>query len=166
MIQTFDYFSTKPLVEEALKFVKRLTMGDSAKEEEHIQELFGETEFGACFEKEEEMDSILLERACLEKEKGKMVYIVDDEEVENLDIEHSQGVREVLDSADKDTCTYHEPMKTKKVNIGSEAEPKEAIIGDYWSDSEVAKIIELLRDYQDLFPRGYHELKGVHESLR
>ncbi|KAH9320081.1 hypothetical protein KI387_021850, partial [Taxus chinensis] len=68
----------------------------------------------ARFEKEEEMDFILLERAFLEKEKGKMVYIVDDEEVENLDIEHSQGVHKVLDSADKDMRTYHEPMKTKK----------------------------------------------------
>ncbi|KAH9316536.1 hypothetical protein KI387_025163, partial [Taxus chinensis] len=88
-----------------------------------------------------------------------MVYLVDDEEVEDLDINHSTGRREVLDSADKTTCAYHEPMKTKKVNIGLDAEPKEAIIGDYWSDSEVAKIIELLQDYQDLFPRGCHELK-------
>ncbi|KAH9324218.1 hypothetical protein KI387_004396, partial [Taxus chinensis] len=64
---------------------------------------------------------------------------------------------EVLESVDKTTHAYHEPMKTKKVNIGSDAEPKEAIFGDYWSDSEVAKIIELLWDYQDLFPRGYHE---------
>ncbi|KAH9315834.1 hypothetical protein KI387_024461, partial [Taxus chinensis] len=44
-------------------------------------------------------------------------------------------------------------------------EPKEAIIGDYWSDFEVEKIIELLQDYQDLFPQGYHELKGMHKSL-
>ncbi|KAH9298841.1 hypothetical protein KI387_030523, partial [Taxus chinensis] len=65
-----------------------------------------------------------------------MVYIMDDEEVENLDIEYSHGVREVLDSADKDVCTYHEPMKTTKVNIGLQAGPKEAIIGDYWSYSE------------------------------
>ncbi|KAH9298113.1 hypothetical protein KI387_029795, partial [Taxus chinensis] len=66
----------------------------SAKAKEHIQELFGEVDFGARFEKEEEMDSILLECAFLEKEKGNMVYIMDDEEVENLDIEHSQGVHE------------------------------------------------------------------------
>ncbi|KAH9304612.1 hypothetical protein KI387_009016 [Taxus chinensis] len=60
-----------------------------------------------------------------------MVYIVDDEEVENLDNEHSQGLHKVLDSVEKNTCAYHKPMKKKKVNIGSEAEPKEAIIGDY-----------------------------------
>ncbi|KAH9323025.1 hypothetical protein KI387_017664, partial [Taxus chinensis] len=95
-----------------------------------------ETKFGAYFEEEEEIDSNLLERACLEKEKLKMVYLVDDEEVENLDIEHSHGVCEVFKNANKDTRTYHEPMKTNKVNIGSEAEPKEAIIGDYWLDLE------------------------------
>ncbi|KAH9326524.1 hypothetical protein KI387_006702, partial [Taxus chinensis] len=72
---------------------------------------------------------------------------------------------EVLDSVDKTTCAYHKPMKTKKVNIGSDVEPKEAITGDYWLDYEVSKILEILWDYQDLFPRGYHELKGVHESL-
>ncbi|KAH9318875.1 hypothetical protein KI387_020644 [Taxus chinensis] len=87
-----------------------------------------------------------------------MVYIVDDE-VEDLDIDHLVGTHEVLDSADKNVCTYHETMKTNKVNIGMEVEPKEAIIRDYWFDSKVAKIIELLRDFQDLFHRGYHELK-------
>ncbi|KAH9311775.1 hypothetical protein KI387_026810 [Taxus chinensis] len=60
-----------------------------------------------------------------------MVYIMNDEEVENLDIEHSHGVPEILENSEKDTRGYHEPMKTKKVNIGLEAKPKEAIIGDY-----------------------------------
>ncbi|KAH9290065.1 hypothetical protein KI387_034182, partial [Taxus chinensis] len=66
---------------------------------------------------------------------------------------------------DKAMRAYHEPIKTKRVNIGIDTEPKESIIRDYWLDSELEKIIELLRDYQDLFPRGYHELKGMHESL-
>ncbi|KAH9301982.1 hypothetical protein KI387_013565, partial [Taxus chinensis] len=39
MIQTFDYFSNKPLVNEALQVMKRLTMGDSAKDEDLLQEL-------------------------------------------------------------------------------------------------------------------------------
>ncbi|KAH9303063.1 hypothetical protein KI387_014646, partial [Taxus chinensis] len=66
---------------------------------------------------------------------------------------------EVVDSADAHTHAYHEPLKTKKVNIGSGEEPKEAIIGDYWMEKEVSKIIDLLREFEDLFPRGYHELK-------
>lgn len=115
---------------------------------------------------EEETDVEQLDHAYLEREKGKMIYMVDDEEVENLDIEHTEDAGEVLDSGDEKVCACHEPMKTKKVNIGTDVEPKEAIIGDYWYESEVAKIIKLLRDFQELLPKGYHELKGVHESLR
>ncbi|KAH9320967.1 hypothetical protein KI387_015606, partial [Taxus chinensis] len=73
--------------------------------------------------------------------------------------------RKVLDSADEWVCTYHEPLKIKKVNIGSGEEPKEAIIRDYWSEKEVSKIIDILHEFEDLFPRGYHELKGIHHSL-
>ncbi|KAH9290109.1 hypothetical protein KI387_034226, partial [Taxus chinensis] len=91
----------------------RLTMGDSGKVEELIQELFGETETGARFEDEED-DIILLEHASLEKDKGKLVYIIDDEEVENLEVDHSHGAHEVLASVDVDVCAYHEPMKTTK----------------------------------------------------
>ncbi|KAH9327395.1 hypothetical protein KI387_007573, partial [Taxus chinensis] len=55
-----------------------------------------------------------LERAYLEREKGKMIYMVDDEEVENMDIEHIEGTHEVLDSVDEKSYAYHEPMKTNK----------------------------------------------------
>lgn len=91
---------------------------------------------------------------CLEKEKGKLVYVIDGEESESLDVSHSIG-----------THAYHEPLKIKKVNISLGEEPKEAIIGDYWLEKEVSKIIDLLCKFEDLFPRGYRELKGVHHSL-
>ncbi|KAH9288436.1 hypothetical protein KI387_032553 [Taxus chinensis] len=48
-----------------------------------------ESDLVARFE-EEEIDVEQLGRACLEREKGKMIYMVDDEEVENLDIEHTE----------------------------------------------------------------------------
>ncbi|KAH9320343.1 hypothetical protein KI387_043939 [Taxus chinensis] len=114
---------------------------------------------------DEDDDIIFLEHDSLEKYKGKMVYIIDEEEIEHLDMDHSHGTHEVLSSADVDARAYHEPMKTTKVIIGTKAEAKEVIIGDYWSESKVAKIIELLHDYEYSFPRGYHELKGVHISL-
>ncbi|KAH9313820.1 hypothetical protein KI387_022447, partial [Taxus chinensis] len=60
-----------------------------------------------------------------------MVYVIDGEEMESLNVDHSVGAREVVDSADACVRVYHEPLKTKKINIGSEKEPKEAIIGDY-----------------------------------
>ncbi|KAH9313279.1 hypothetical protein KI387_028314, partial [Taxus chinensis] len=86
-------------------------------------------------------------------------------EVENIDFDHTVGTREVLNSANENARVYHDPMNTKNVNIRTDTKPKKVIIGDYWFDSEVVNIIELLCDFQDLFRRGYHELKGVHHSL-
>ncbi|KAH9313601.1 hypothetical protein KI387_022228, partial [Taxus chinensis] len=63
---------------------------------------------------EDESDEIQLECACIEKEKGKMVYVIDGEEMENLDINHSKGTHEVMDSADEKARAYHEHLKIKK----------------------------------------------------
>ncbi|KAH9293599.1 hypothetical protein KI387_041197, partial [Taxus chinensis] len=69
MTQNYDYFSTKPLLEEALWVIKHLIMGDSEKFEELIQELFGEVCSGACFDEVEERDSKLLKCSFFKKEK-------------------------------------------------------------------------------------------------
>ena len=53
------------------------------------------------------------------------------------------------------------PLKTKQVNIGTEAEPKFTKIGDYQDDAIVDKVAELLREYQDLFPTKFIDLKGI-----
>ena len=53
------------------------------------------------------------------------------------------------------------PLKTKQVNIGTEAEPKYATLGDYWDDATVDKVVELLCEYQDLFPTKITDLKGI-----
>jgi CTP:phosphocholine cytidylyltransferase-like protein len=46
-------------------------------------------------------------------------------------------------------------MKIKKVNIGTEEKPKITIIGDYWDNETMEKIIELLYEYSDLFPTTF-----------
>jgi hypothetical protein len=43
-------------------------------------------------------------------------------------------------------------IKVKKVNIGTTGNPKMESIGDYWDEKSVERIIELLREYSDLFP--------------
>lgn len=53
------------------------------------------------------------------------------------------------------------PLKTRKVNIGSEVEPKYAIIGDYWDEDTVSKIKKLLHEYQELFPTNFSDMKGI-----
>ena len=52
-------------------------------------------------------------------------------------------------------------MKTRQVNIGIEVEPKFVKIGDYCDDATMDKVIELLCEYQDLFPTNIFDRKGI-----
>ena len=47
---------------------------------------------------------------------------------------------------------FSQPLKIKKVNIGSPENPKLSNIGDYWDDETVGKITDLLHEFQYLFP--------------
>jgi hypothetical protein len=49
----------------------------------------------------------------------------------------------------------------KKVNIGTVENPKIASIGDYWYEQTIERIIELLHEYNDLFPTMFTEMKGI-----
>lgn len=42
-------------------------------------------------------------------------------------------------------------MKTQKVTIGSEEEPKFTLIGDYWDTYTINKVAEFLYEYPELF---------------
>jgi hypothetical protein len=57
------------------------------------------------------------------------------------------------------------PIKVKKVNIGTIENPKMANIGDYWDEKMIESIIELLREYNDLFPTTFTEMKGIAGEL-
>ncbi|KAH9296158.1 hypothetical protein KI387_039746, partial [Taxus chinensis] len=109
--------STKPSIDKSFQGIKCLTMQDSARMEDRLLELLGEPVLEAHFEEEEEEEELHLEHACSEKEKGKLVYVIDGEYLEILDVSHSLGIREAVDSADTRVCAYHEPLKMKRVNI-------------------------------------------------
>ena len=53
------------------------------------------------------------------------------------------------------------PIKVKKFNIGTTDNPKMESIGDYWDEKIVERITELLREYNDLFPRTFIEMKDI-----
>jgi hypothetical protein len=57
------------------------------------------------------------------------------------------------------------PIKVNNFNIGIVENPKMAIIGDYWDEKTIEIIIELLCDYNDLFPRTFTEMKGIAGEL-
>jgi hypothetical protein len=54
-----------------------------------------------------------------------------------------------------------QPIKIKKVNIGTEKTPNLANVGDYWAASTIDKIKELLHEYLDLFPTKFTDMKGI-----
>ena len=57
--------------------------------------------------------------------------------------------------------TIIEHIKLKKINIGTKVEPKFASIGDYWDDETIGHIVDLLHEYQDIFPTKFTEMKGI-----
>ena len=56
-------------------------------------------------------------------------------------------------------------LKIKKVNIGSEANPKLSSIGDYWDDKTIGQVVDLLQEYHDLFPIRFEDMKGIPGDL-
>jgi hypothetical protein len=56
-------------------------------------------------------------------------------------------------------------LKINKVNIGTVENPKIARIGDYWDNQIVKRIIELLCEYDDLFPKNVLDMKGLAGEL-
>jgi hypothetical protein len=54
-----------------------------------------------------------------------------------------------------------QPIKLKKVNIGTKKTPKLENIRDYWDDATISKITKLLHEYQDLFPTKFIDMKGI-----
>lgn len=57
------------------------------------------------------------------------------------------------------------PLKTNQLNIGTKEEPKFAKVYDYWDDTTVDKVVELLHEYQDIFPTNFLDLKGIVDGL-
>jgi hypothetical protein len=57
------------------------------------------------------------------------------------------------------------PIKVKKVNIGTNDNPKMASIGDYWDEQTIDRITKLLREYNDLFPTTVIEMKGIAREI-
>ena len=56
-------------------------------------------------------------------------------------------------------------LKTKQVNISTNAEPKFMKIGDYWDDATVDKVAKFLCEYQYLFSTKFIDLKGISGDL-
>ena len=52
-------------------------------------------------------------------------------------------------------------VKTREFDISNDDRPKMAKIGDYWSEEQTTEIVNLLKEFQDVFSRDYTYLKGL-----
>jgi hypothetical protein len=87
---------------------------------------------------------------------------VDDDDPRGIQIKESEGEHTLKGKAtDMAAPNYNSSIKTKKHNIGTEEAPKMAIIGDYWDKEIVTQVVDLLKEYEDLFPRSFSEMKGI-----
>ena len=70
----------------------------------------------------------------------------DDDELWNVNIPESEGSCDVA-APNIPTYSMSHPLKIKKVNIGSEENPKFSNVGDYWDEETMAKIMDLLHEF-------------------
>jgi hypothetical protein len=90
--------------------------------------------------------------------------VLDEDDKHDIQIEEVEGKREVV-GPPLESKLISTPIKVKKVNIGIVENPKMANIGDYWDEKTVESIIELLCQYNDLFPTMFIEMKGIAKEL-
>ena len=55
----------------------------------------------------------------------------------------------------------NQPLKISKFNIGTEENPKFVSVGDYWVEETMAKITDLMHEFQYLFPTKLSKIKGI-----
>ena len=60
---------------------------------------------------------------------------------------------------------FKQPLKIKKFNIWTMENSKFTCIGEYWNDSTMGKVTDLLHEFQDLFPTKFSEMKGISRDL-
>ena len=56
-------------------------------------------------------------------------------------------------------------LRIRKVDIGMAENLKFANVGDYWGEETMAKITDLLHEFQDLFPTRFSGMKGILSDL-
>jgi hypothetical protein len=89
---------------------------------------------------------------------------LDEDDPQNIQIVEVEGEREV-EGPPLELQVFVVLIKVNKFNIGTIENPKMASIGDYWDEQIVESITELLREYNDLFPTTFIEMKGIAGEL-
>jgi hypothetical protein len=88
------------------------------------------------------------------------INVDEDDDPRNVKISETEGKRDI-EGLGIELPFVGQPIKIKKLNIGTKHTPKLANVGDYWDDATISKITELLHEYQDLFPTKFTDMKGI-----
>lgn len=92
----------------------------------------------------------------------KVEEVLDEEDPRDLHFEEKEGYCALQGAtAGSSAPEYNKPLKSKKYNFGIDEKPKMAIIRDYWDEQIVNQVVDLLKEYQDIFPTSFSELKGI-----
>jgi hypothetical protein len=84
----------------------------------------------------------------------------DEDDLCNIQIEEAEGERDI-EGLPIEPEVISTQIKVNKVNIGTTEHPKMASIGDYRDEQTMERITKLLREYNDLFPTTFTEMKGI-----
>ncbi|XP_057948187.1 uncharacterized protein LOC131143834 [Malania oleifera] len=89
--------------------------------------------------------------------------LIHETEVEDQEINLSPEMERMLKSDEKPILTSSDP--TVMINLGTEEEPKQVKIGALLKGEEKDKMIELLREYRDVFSWSYQDMPGLDTDL-
>ena len=84
----------------------------------------------------------------------------DHNELQNVNIPESEGSHDVA-SIDIPTNMMSQPLRIQKINIGSAHNQKFANVRDYRDVETMAKIMNLLHEFEDPFSMRFSEMKGI-----
>jgi hypothetical protein len=88
------------------------------------------------------------------------INVVKNNDPRNVSIIEIEGHRDI-EGPGVELHFIGQPIKIKKVNIGTKKTPKLANVGDYWDAATIDKITKLVHEYQDLFPTKLNDMKGI-----
>jgi hypothetical protein len=140
-VATFLFENQHPLVDQALQVVR--------------QKVFEEAPSLPVEQEEDEWTTPLQKlQGCYN------INVDEDDDPRNVNIAEIERQRDI-EGPGVELPFIGQPIKINKVNIRIHQAPNISNVGDYWDDATVDKIIELLHEYQDLFPTKFTDMKGI-----
>ena len=89
------------------------------------------------------------------------MFVYGAEEEDNDEI--PEEVSRLLEHEENSIQPYKEPLET--INLGSEEDPKEVKIGTLLHPDVKSRLIELLKEYMEIFSWSYQDMPGLDTDI-